>query len=376
MNPDRPVTRHRIVVTYSVGATRRHDGHEASTRTEIARRLAALLGLTFGGEYDPLTNYGASPYSVPHDTLTRETASRLRIRCESDLFGAVVPRPFVATKAITHPLVDARAHAPLGWCAEFARRVAGVVLDGFSAFSKDDALRAGLKCLERGPVRVKPATGIAGLGQCTANNATRLADALDAIDPEAMARCGVVIEQDLLDVTTYSIGQVRVAGVTASYYGEQDLTANNHGLEVYGGSVITMVQGDFDALLPLPMTDDLRSAIAQACAYDQAASECFDGFFASRRNYDVANGRDVDGRRYSGVLEQSWRLGGASGAEIAALEAFRVDPSLHAVRTMTREVYGNAPVVPTDAAIYFSGHDPIAGPLVKYARQHTYANTR
>ena len=49
---------------------------------------------------------------------------------------------------------------------------------------------------------------------------------------------------------------------------------------------------------------------------------------------------DAVGRRRSGVLEQSWRAGGASGAEIAALEAFRADPSLPSVRAITREVYG------------------------------------
>ena len=209
-------------------------------------------------------------------------------------------------------------------------------------FAKEDALLAGRRLLEFGPVRVKRATGIGGLGQSIANNAADLARALDAIDDEEMARFGAVIEQNLIDVTTYSVGQVRVADVVGTYYGTQHLTTNNRGVEIYGGSELIVVQGDFDALLALTLPEDIRLAIAQARAYDEAATQCFDGFFASRRNYDVAQGLDAAGHRRSGVLEQSWRLGGASGAEIGALEAFRADPSLRVVRAISREVYGDS----------------------------------
>ena len=374
--PQRPATQRGVVVTYSLGATARRNGHEASTRKEIARRLAAFTGFAYEGEYDPLRRYAAPPYFVPSDTLTSGTASRIGIRGEHDLFGGVVPHPFVATKTITHPLVDVRSYAPPGWCAEFPRRVADVVLDGFSAFAKEDALLAGRWLLERGTVRIKLATGIAGLGQSTVDNAADLARALDAINPEEMARSGAIVEQNLIDVTTYSVGQVRVADVVGTYYGTQYLTTNNRGAEVYGGSEITVVQGDFDALLALQLPEGIRLAIAQARAYDDAARQCFDGFYASRCNYDVAQGRDAAGRHRSGVLEQSWRPGGASGAEIGALEAFRANPLLRTVRAISREVYGAAPVLPVDAAVYFSGIDAHVGPLTKYAWTEPHADTR
>ena len=78
----------------------------------------------------------------------------------------------------------------------------------------------------------------------------------------------------------------------------------------------------------------------------------------------------------SGVLEQSWRLGGASGAEIGALEAFRADPSLRIVRAMTREVYGEAPALPAGAVVYYSGVDASVGALTKYALTEPHADTR
>jgi Protein of unknown function (DUF3182) len=357
----------RVAVTYSSDAAARPHGHEASTRKEIARRLAALMGFDYAGEYDRHAHYAVPPYFVPANTLTCETASHLRIRDEHDLFGAVVPSAFMATKAITHPLLDGVSRSPAGWCPEFPRRVTDVVLDGLSVFARQDALIAGQRLLAFGAVRIKLVTGVAGLGQHVVTDAADLARALDAIDSEELAQFGAVVEQNLTDVTTYSVGQVRVADMVATYYGTQRLTTNNSGAEIYGGSELIVVRGDFDALLALTPSEDIRLAIAQARAYDDAADQCFHGLVASRRNYDVARGLDAAGNRRSGVLEQSWRLGGASGAEIGALEAFRADPSLRTVRTITREVYGAAPVLPANAAVYFSGNDPHVGPLSKYA---------
>ena len=141
----------RVVVTYSVGAAGTPDGHGASTRKELARRLAAFMGSAYEGEYDPRRGYAGLPYFVPSDALTSEAASRLGIRSECDLFGGVVPHPFVATKTITHPLVDAASRVPAGWSTEFPRRVADVVLDGFGAFAKEDALLAGRRLLNADP---------------------------------------------------------------------------------------------------------------------------------------------------------------------------------------------------------------------------------
>ena len=68
-------------------------------------------------------------YFVPSDTLIGvENAARLGIAGEQDLFGGVVPYPFVATKAITHPLVGPNAYAPEGWSDAFPHQVQDAVL--------------------------------------------------------------------------------------------------------------------------------------------------------------------------------------------------------------------------------------------------------
>jgi len=125
-------------------------------------------------------------------------------------------------------------------------------------------------------------------------------------------------------------------------------------------------------LLALGFPADARLAIAQARTYDEAVARSFPGFFASRRNYDVVKGFDSRQRSWSGVLEQSWRLGGASSAEALALQAFRAQPELRAVDASCTELYGAHDVPPADALIYFDGVDPHAGPMTKYAQVRSH----
>jgi hypothetical protein len=129
---EKPQKSQGIVVTYSPQEHGYRDSHERVTRIEIAKRLAALKGFAFTGEYDASACYPGPVYFVPSNTLLGGEAASLGIRSEHDLFGGVVPYGFVATKAITHPLVDPDAHAPTGWSHEFGRRVQEAVLVGFT----------------------------------------------------------------------------------------------------------------------------------------------------------------------------------------------------------------------------------------------------
>jgi hypothetical protein len=341
--------------------------HDHATCGELARRLARLKGYRFAGNYDDGQASGENRYFVPTDTLIGvEYARRLGISTEQDLFGGVAPHPFVATKSISHPLVDENAHAPEGWSEEFGRRIDVAVLRGYTAFNADDALRAALELLRDGAVRVKRALGIGGSGQTVISNRQELERVLADADAVEMLRYGIALEQDLAQVTTYSVGQVRVDDLLATYCGTQRLTNNNHGQTAYGGSDLFVVRGDFDALLARVHDAAARCAIERATRYDAAAFECFPGLLASRRNYDVAVGIDASGGRRFGVLEQSWRLGGASGAEVESLAAFRADAALTSVRASSTERYGTDVTIPVGATIYYEGTDDRAGPLTKY----------
>lgn len=347
--------------------------HEAATLDFVARRLAHLKGLDFGGEFDGNTQGMTDLYLIPTDTLLQSRASELGISRESQLFGGCVSEPFVATKSITHPLLPDGV-APIGWRPSFAQAVAKVVLDGYSVFSRKDARRAAEQLLTSGPVRLKPALGVGGGGQIRIDGIGDIDAALDTLDDDALALYGAVMERHLEDVITYSVGQVHVGELRIAYYGIQRLTANHQGDAVYGGSTLRVMRGDLQDLKRLDLSPDIALAVEQACRYNIAANAFLDGFFASRRNYDIAQGIDARGERRSGVLEQSWRVGGASPAEVAALEALKSEPSLRAVQASCCEVYNNDST-PVGATVSFSGIDPRVGALTKYStlEAHEYS---
>lgn len=341
-------------------------GHDVASKSSVAAGLAELLGFDYVG----LSGAGRAPsrarYFVPSHTLGLAEARALGLRSEGDLFGGVVPHPFVATKLISHPLVEAADVAPVGWNHAHGRRVAGHVLPGFSVFSHADARRAAQALLRRGALRIKDPHGVGGVGQWVARDGREAEERLQAFSSEALAQ-GLVLEMNLAQVRTLSVGQVRVGDQVASYYGTQSLTHNHQGQEVYGGSTLVVSRGPLEALLRTRLTGDVRLAVEQALAYHRAALRCYPGLLASRCNYDIAQGVDAEGRAHSGVLEQSWRIGGASGAEVAALRALRDDPTLQRVRASTTEVYGEAEV-PPGAWVLYDDTDEQVGRLMKFVQ--------
>lgn len=334
--------------------------HERHVHQLLGEKIAALLGIKFAGVHEGSRVTQPELYVIPDTTLV---APQPAISTDSDLFGGVVPQSFMATKAISHPLVSEGATAPTGWTERFMELAGKVVLPGFSAFDMDDTLRAGQLLLRQGPLRAKDVLGRAGRGQQVIQSLAELEAWLEQHDAAVIRQDGVVLEQNLRSVKTYSVGQVRIGAITASYFGSQNLTRANDGEEVYGGSDLWIVRGDYAALLQQMNQPVARQAILQAQRYEQAAEVAFPGFIASRRNCDVAVGIDPTGRQLSGVLEQSWRIGGASSAEIHAVEAFAVDPSLQRLQASSWEAYGDAPDIPPGVSVLHQGDAPSTGPI-------------
>jgi hypothetical protein len=370
--PDHALRAAATVVLYPA---RGHEpAHETAVHTELGKRLAAIMGGDFGGVYDEAV-HGGHLFLVPSDTIVGITeAQRLGIHSEADLFGGVVPYAFIPTKSITHPLLNPDSYAPEGWSPEFGRRVSDSVLTGITAFDLTDAQAAGERLLQFGAVRIKPVLATAGRGQLVVADRGQLRDALAQQETGRLHDCGIVLEEHLEKVKTYSVGQVRVAGIVASYVGTQRLTADNTGELVYGGSQLIVARGDFDALRHLDLSEDFKIALEKAQAYDAAASACFPGFFASRRNYDIASGLDSQGAFRCGVLEQSWRIGGASAAEVAALEVFHAEPDARVLEASTIEIFGTETDPPAGATALFRGTDPEIGPISKYVTVKAYGN--
>jgi len=365
-----PANRKKLVVAHSV----RPDApqHEVETNRALARWLAQILGLKFGGSYDQALHRGRDLYLLPTQTLVgAAVARRLGVSGPGDLWGGYVEHDFICTKAISHGLLTKNAVAPPGWSPLFSERVGDVVLDGLSVFSLDDARPAAQHLLYNGPIRLKPVHACAGRGQEVVQSLDQFDAILDRPDAKSLFSEGVVLEQDLSEVVTHSVGQSFIGDKLLSYCGDQYLTDDALGEQVYGGSNLLVVQGGYDDLLALDLPDDVRLAIRQAQVFDSAADEAYPRFYASRRNYDIAQGLDSKGRQRSGVLEQSWRMGGASSAEVAALQSFVNDPGMRAIRVSSVETYIDQ-ALPADAIEVYRGPAENSEFLLKYVTVNSY----
>ncbi|RZI94627.1 MAG: DUF3182 family protein, partial [Variovorax sp.] len=225
--------------------------------------------------------------------------------------------------------------------------------------------------LPRGSVRVKPARATGGRSQWVVRDAMALDEVLAGLS--TIARDGVVLERNLRNPRTLSVGQAIIGTTRMSYHGLQRLVRNHAGEFVYGGSELTVVRGDLEDLLGLQLEPALRLAIDQARMYHAVVVSSFDGFIASRINYDVAQGLDDTGRWCSGVLEPSWRVGGASAAEIAAMEVLHDDPERMQVRASCVEVYGGAEP-PAGGCVYYDDIDPAVGRITKFSFVEPHAD--
>lgn len=358
------MTRGMVVIHFSrLGG--RLDPHQTVMLDADAKVIAHVLGYEYGGRHQAAKDYTAPVFFVPDDTLLVDEASSLGIRGPSDFYGGIVPHPFVKTKAITHGLVEENAERAPGWSPAFAERVSEIVLPGYTVFSAGDARTAAKRMLRRGGIRVKKPLGASGKGQSLVTTLQELDALLETYASEEMATYGLVLEENLRQVRTLSVGQIAIDGFTVAYCGVQRITKDNEGRSVYGGSDLVCVRGGWDGLDALAVEPDARAGVAEAKLYDQAMSE-YPGFMASRRNYDIGQGIDSEGRPRSGVFESSWRIGGASPAELLALTEFAQDPSAQVIEAAHVADFGKHREAPAGAVVHFEGDDPQAGPLIRY----------
>ena len=336
------------------------DAHEIATLDLAARYLGKVLGLPCAKER--ATEHSAGEcYCIPVSTLLRGDADMHGISVEQDLWGGIVPHPFVATKLVSHPLWPSAAEPPEGWVE--LPGIAACTLPGYSVFTRIDALEAGRSLLQSGGIRIKSPYDSAGHGQWVVHDDEALARVLSSVPDESMAM-GLVIERHLVRSRTLSLGYSRLPGLEISYCGRQRTTTDHAGGEVYGGSMLNVFNGPPEAMLKEAVCEGMQSSFEAWSRYDDLIRQNY-GVIASRCNYDVIEGVDSSGRHHVGVLEQSWRFGGASMAEVLAMERFVERPRLRWTTAETVEVYGTADI-PGDAVVSWEGDEP--NTPVKYAR--------
>ena len=336
--------------------------HNVASVEAIAERLAKLTGIRLGSTVQHFDD-AVRTFFVPTFSLIRHSHPEL----DADQFwGGCVDQEFMTTKLATHPAWTEEDALPTGWMPQFAKDLEGAALSGYSVFSHDHAAQAGAFLLDKRKIRLKDPYASGGKKQSVFQNNHELDLFLQTLSESDIAR-GMVIEEDIENSSTYSVGQVSLAGLTMSYLGRQYTASDLNGETVYAGSRLYVARGGWDALrirLRMPVAHRI---IDGAQRYDTAAEQHF-GLVASRKNYDVLVGPVTEDGFCCGVLEQSWRVGGASPAEILALEAMTADSSVSALKVVARETYGAEPRFAADDFVVYAGEDDIGQPLHKYAR--------
>lgn len=351
------IARSPAAVTPFIDNARGHATHELASLHAASLRIAALLGC---GSGEGAQDQEGARYWLPIRTLLREEAALLGIDDESQLWGGVVPHAFVGSKLVSHPLWPGGSGAPSGW-----RDVEGIdacALPGWSVFTRTDA-RAGCEALlAGGPVRAKSPYARGGNDQVVFADVRQAQAWLDSAAAIGIEH-GLVLERDLVDPQTYGVGTARIGGHAIAYCGTQQAVRDHRGNLVYGGSRLTVLRGDLAQLCARLPDAEAREAARAAMHYDRAVRSTY-RVLASRCNYDVIIGHEHGGRRHCGVLEQSWRFGGASMAELLAMERLARDPGLHWLVAETVESY-DRPELPDGAVLVWPGD---AESPCKYAR--------
>lgn len=347
---------HNIAVVYRPG-DRRHDIESLSSMARYLAKTCASQHVATCTDFHTHNLYFMPGFALSRQHVTRDLT-------ESEFLGGLVDYEFMTTKLITHPAWHAESQLPDGWVEPMAVDLRAAVLPGFSTFSQSAALAAGSALLADGPIRIKQPYARAGRGQTVILDTAALRSFLDR-HPEPQLAEGLVIETNIEASRTYSIGQIRVADMAISYIGRQFDGPDLLGDKVYKGSRLFVVRGGWDNLLR--QCSGGRPLIDAALTYDRAAAKHLN-MIASRKNYDVLVSTGSDYPPRLGVLEQSWRIGGATPAEILAMRILRDNGRASAARTVVHEKYGDPPYFHANDLVVYSGLNEKGQPLHKYAR--------
>lgn len=296
----------------------------------VAKMAAAYMGLPFAGEASKMIGSKTDQYLVFPKTIGPETAGLYGIGKPEDFYGAFVEHPFLVGKTAFHEPVS--SDTPFYYSEEFAGSVSDFVLPGYSVFTQSDGVKAYGLMLGKGfkDVRLKLSDKSDGEGQSVIADKKHLKKLLGTVPAYDLQKKGIVLEPNLRDHRTISVGFAQFGNDVFSFIANQKNDVYE-GRDRYIGADAIIVRGQMDNLLKMLQLDDPhRDAVEKALGFYNAYSY-FDPV-ASRLSFDVLEGLDAKGNRLSGVTDITGRLGGTCPALILAALEMQRDPTIHAVR--------------------------------------------
>ena len=299
----------------------------------------------------------SQPYYFLPTPITQEQGEKHGIQSADDFYGAMVDHLQHADKGQLHEIVPEADNVPAHYSAEFARAVREVVLPGYTAYSKEDAIKAYLKLKKELPdgdkIRLKDPSASDCDRQFVLESEAHLRAILDRIFHPFPFENGLVLEQNLNDVSTTTGGKVRVNGSTYQFIGNQVETSipNPEGgtKTVYGGGDLLITNG----FLPQEMLSSNQQELTLRLGhtYDAYANLAP---HVSRISFDMVSGLDSHGNEVQGITDPTMRVGGNDPSVIE---------SMHHLNDTTRRVKAQTRLVYASSNDYPNGRLPFNGTL-------------
>lgn len=286
-----------------------------------ARELARYFSLPYQEE-DKGEFRREAVYTVPAVTLDSNRTKSFLAEAIEDFYGTRVEHLGHVGKAILHPLIG-EANSKF-YSVEFAKCVADYTLPGFSFFT----VEAGSEAFRRlcgQEARLKLTTESDGHGQFVITNETELLRTLDKFDPTKINEEGLILEPNLREPFTISVGYTILGSVPYSFVAHQknDVTLDDRNR--YLGAHVLVLKGTLGDLSKLvSLSEDEQEAIAKACRFNEAYA--YLNPIASRLSFDCLFGQTQRGERLSGITDITGRLGGTCPALTLAANKLKTRP--------------------------------------------------
>ncbi len=352
----------------------------------IMEKIASIFE-RFGGIDQGKTYYVADKTIVLEFRENQKLIKDALIESEKDFFGGIVPRAHQSTKAIMHPLVSREAACPLGWSHEFSQELVHLelVLPGFTVFNIEDIRTAFNHLYDKGvyQIRLKDPLGYLGMNQFVVTSFQELEQFISdkIVNNEKLQQYGLVVEENLCpeDLKIYSVSFVTVGSHQVQCIGVQRFSqglyrGTDHVIMQTGKRIIP----ELLAQVGIFNKEDAQVIIDKALLFRALLNKHIPEIKTARFNVDIvsgiasiySNGTCELVKRFA-LLEQSFRVGGASAAEIWGLEYLLCHPSVDAVCASTYYRYGDeaSQIVSGEENLYW-GVDSRLGPISTSVKVH------
>jgi len=213
-----------------------------------------------------------------------------------------------------------------GYSCDFAEQVKNnnLVLPGYTIFNTDNFLNAYNKLAREGnnKIRVKRPNESDMQGQETLENLEEAKLYLtNKTNIKNIQQEGIVLEIEVEEPSTISIGHINIAGTELITISEQKDTKDLQGNTVFGGGIVHIMHPNSIENFIKKQPKDKKAQYIDAYNKAHRMYQLLGNLSAvcSKFSLDILQGKDSRGNNVSGIIDISSRVSGTTPAEVLAL---------------------------------------------------------